>query len=307
MDLQNNIPNPINDATSATKSLMQPNSDGVFKQFGNNSALGGSKEFLKSNTLVAKVVFLLLILIIFMFLLRFAVNILHMLFGPKKNPILKPGRFSGGHTDSVSVNPNKKDSKPILRSNNQDMGMEFTYSTWLYFEDDNFINYNPGKTKHIFSKGGLGNGNVASGKLAGMAAQNAPGLYLDGNENKLLVVMQTYKDFGEKIEIPDIPIKKWICVVIRLENRNLDVYVNGTIVVRHELKSVPRQNYSDIYISRGGGFSGEQSSLRYFSKALTSLEIQKLVQKGPNMSSGGVASPFPPYLSMRWFFSRENI
>ena len=28
--------NPISDATDAAKSLMQPNDDGVFKQFGNN-------------------------------------------------------------------------------------------------------------------------------------------------------------------------------------------------------------------------------------------------------------------------------
>ena len=178
--------------------------------------------------------------------------------------------------------------------------MEFTYSTWLYFEDDNFEN--AGTPSHIFSKGGLGN-IAAGGDLNGMAAQNGPGLYLDGTENKLIVVMQTYESVGEIITIPDIPIKKWLSVIIRLENRNLDVYINGTIVIRHELEHVPKQNYSDVYISQNGGFSGEQSSLRYFNRALTSMEIQNMVQKGPNMSAGGVSSPFPPYLSTRWFFS----
>jgi hypothetical protein len=94
-----------------------------------------------------------------------------------------------------------------------------------------------------------------------------------------------------------------LSVINRLENRKLDVYINGTIVVRHELENVPKQNYSDVYISQNGGFNGEQSSLRYFNRALTSMEIQNLVQKGPNMSAGGVSSPFPPYLSTRWFFS----
>ena len=139
--------------------------------------------------------------------------------------------------------------------------------------------------------------------ISGMMSINGPGLYLDGTTNKLLVAMQTFNPKDEVVSIPDIPLKKWLHVVIRLENRNLDIYINGTIVVRHELQNVPKQNYNDIYISQNNGFSGEQSSLRYFNRALTSLEIQRLVQKGPNMSSGGVSSPFPPYLSSRWFFS----
>tara|TARA_B100000795_G_C22806835_1_gene445632 strand:+ start:9062 stop:9967 length:906 start_codon:yes stop_codon:yes gene_type:complete len=298
-----NLSNQMSDASSAAKNFIKPNNEGMFEQFGNNNMVDGSTAFLNSNTLVAKVVFILLILILFIFLMRISIGILYTLFGPKENPILKSGRFSGKHQDKISVDPRVKLSKPILRSKNEDMGMEFTYSTWLYFEDENFNKSDSSPMpSHIFSKGGLGN-TVASGILAGMAAQNGPGLYLDGGKNELVVVMQTYDDVGEVIRIPDIPIKKWLNVIIRLENRNLDVYINGTIVVRHELGNVPKQNYSDVHISRDGGFDGEQSSLRYFNRALTSMEIQNLVQKGPNMSSGGVSSPFPPYLSTRWFFS----
>jgi hypothetical protein len=299
-----NISNPMSDASAAAKNFIKPTNTDMFKPFGNNKMVSGSKEFLNSNTLVAKVVFILLILILFIFLMRISIALLYRIFGPKENPILKPGRFSGKFQDKISVDPRVKLSMPILRSKNQDMGMEFTYSTWLYFDDDNF---NPSDSsaapKHIFNKGGLGA--EATGKLAGMAAQNGPGLYLDGVQNKLIVVMQTYDDLGEKITIPDIPIKKWLNIIIRLENRNIDIYINGTIVVRHELANVPKQNYSDVYISRFGGFSGEQSSLRYFNRALTSMEIQRLVQKGPNMSAPGISSPFPPYLSTRWFFNNE--
>ena len=299
-----NANNPITDVADAAKSLMKPNDDGVFKQFGNNTLVDGPKDFLNSNTLVAKVVFILLILIIFIFLMRMAVGILHSLFGPKENPILKAGRFAGNISEKISTIPGEKNSKPILRSNNEDMGMEFTYSTWLYFNDDNFNTYNPGEIKHIFNKGNampLVTNDSSSSLMGGMMTINGPGLYLDGTTNNLYAVMQTFQG-NEKIVIPDIPLKKWINVIIRLENRNLDVYINGTIVVRHELQHVAKQNYGNIYITQAYGFSGEQSTLRYFNRALTSMEIQRLVQKGPNMSSGGVASPFPPYLSMRWFF-----
>jgi len=301
-----NTNNPITDAADAAKSLMKPNDDGVFKQFGNNNIVDGSKDFLNSNTLVAKVVFILLVLIIFIFLMRIAVTILHKFFGPKENPIIKQGRFQGNYPDEISTKPGKKNAKPILRSNNQDMGMEFTYSTWLYFNDDNFTSYNAGQIKHIFNKGNaetLATNDETSSLASGMMSINGPGLYLDGTKNILIAAIQTFEG-NEVVKVPDIPLKKWIHVVIRLENRNLDIYINGTIVVRHELQHVVKQNYSNIYISQNDGFSGEQSSLRYFNRALTSLEIHRLVQKGPNMSSGGVSSPFPPYLSTRWFFNK---
>ena len=301
-----NVNNPMSDVTDAAKSLMKPNDDGVFKQFGNNKIVDGPSEFLNSNTLVAKVVFILLILIVFIFLMRIAVTLLHKLFGPSENPIIKKGRFNGNHPEEISTTPGEKDSKPILRSNNQDMGMEFTYSTWLYLNDDNFTSYNAGEIKHIFNKGNLETlaSNDASGVLlSGMMTINAPGLYLHGSTNSLMIAMQTF-DGDEVIEVPDIPLKKWISVVIRLENRNLDIYINGTIVVRHELQHVAKQNYGNVMISQNDGFSGEQSSLRYFNRALTSMQIHRLVQKGPNMSSSGISSPFPPYLSTRWFFNR---
>jgi len=292
-----NVPNPITDVSDAAKSLMTPNNDGVFKQFGDNKIIDAPKDFLNSNTLVAKVVFILLILIIFIFLMRLAVTLLHKLMGPSENPVLLPDRISGKSTKSISVNPGKTDSIPILRSNNQDMGMEFSYSTWIFVKDENFSSENT-SIKHIFNKGSKGK--AASGNLAGFRETNAPGLYLDGNSNKLIVIMDTYET-SEKVEIPDIPIQKWVNVIIRLENRHVDIYINGTIVVRHELGNVPKQNYGEVNIHISPGFHGEQSSLRYFNRALTSLEIQRMVQKGPNMTTAGIVTPFPPYLSMRWF------
>ena len=37
--------------------------------------------------------------------------------------------------------------------------------------------------------------------------------------------------------------------MIRCENRTLDAYINGTIVKRHILTGVPRQNYGNVYVS----------------------------------------------------------
>jgi len=304
-NISSNIQNPISQMAEAASDLIEPKPRGIFAQFRNNKFVSGSTDFLESNSMVAKVVFILLILILFIFLLRMMIVVLHGLFGPVKNPILIDGIINGKKSIVISQDPKVSGSKPILRSDNQDGGIEFTYSTWLMIEDDNFHSFRTGKKKHIFHKGSQGI-NSTDDRMKGLAyPNNSPGVYLHEKENKLIIVMNTFEEIIEKIEVQDIPIHKWINLIIRLENRNLDVYINGTIVVRHELQSVPKQNYGNVYVNQGGGFSGLISALRYYNRAITTTEIQDIIASGPNMSSSQTLSIFPPYLSMRWFLGNN--
>lgn len=303
--ISSNISNPLSQMADAASDLVQPKQKGIFAQFRNNKIVSGSTDFLESNSLVAKVVFILLILILFIFLLRSMIVVLHSLFGPDKNPILIDGIINGKKSLVISQDPRLESSKPLLRSDNQDGGIEFTYSTWLLIEDDNFHSFRPGQKKHIFHKGSHGI-NSTDDSMRGMAyPNNSPGVYLHETENKLIIVMNTFEKIKEEVVVPDIPIHKWINLIIRLENRNLDVYINGTIVARHELSSVPRQNTEKLYVNQGGGFSGLISALRYYNRAITTTEIQDIMSSGPNMSSNQTLSIFPPYLSMRWFLGNN--
>ena len=81
---------------------------------------------------------------------------------------------------------------------------------------------------------------------------NAPGLYLGPDGNQLTVMMNTFNQINEKFVIDDLPLNKWVNVIIRVENTTIDVYINGTIVKRHILSSVPKQNYGDVYVSMNG-------------------------------------------------------
>ena len=83
----------------------------------------------------------------------------------------------------------------------------------------------------------------------------------------------------------------------------MDTYINGTIVNRHEFTTVPKQNYGDVYVNMNSGYSGLLSSLRYYGHALTGVEIENLVKAGPNLTADESMKIFPPYLSLRWFFS----
>ena len=64
---------------------------GWFSGFKNNKYVSGSKTFLSSNSLVAKVVFLILVVMLFVFLLRAGVMLIGWLLSPSPNPKVVKG------------------------------------------------------------------------------------------------------------------------------------------------------------------------------------------------------------------------
>ena len=118
--------------------------------------------------------------------------------------------------------------------------------------------------------------------------------------------MNTYDVINEEVKIPDIPINKWINVIIRCKNKNLDVYINGIITKSVQLLGVPKQNYGDVYVAMNGGFSGYLSSLKYYNKALGTNDIQSLVDNGPCIKledNSALTSKDNSYLATRWYFA----
>jgi hypothetical protein len=188
-------------------------------------------------------------------------------------------------------------TKTIYRSVNANDGIEFTWSVWVFL---NSINTNETSYKHVFSKG-----NYTIGSNGMMEPNNAPGLYIAPNTNTMIVVMNTYDVINEQVTIPNIPINKWINVMIRCQNNTLDVYINGIISRSVTLVGVPKQNYGNVYVAANGGFDGYVSNLWYYNYALGTNAIQKLVETGPNttmVGSNGISDTLFNYLSLRWFF-----
>jgi hypothetical protein len=56
-------------------------------------------------------------------------------------------------------------------------------------------------------------------------------MYIYPNTNDLLVVMNTYDTIQEEITINDIPIGKWVNVILRCRDKTMDVYINGTKIL----------------------------------------------------------------------------
>ena len=268
----------------------------TFKSFSTTST-SGNTSFLESNSLVAKFAFLLLVIFAFIILLRVGILLISYLLKPSGSPQLINGMVDAKHQIVFPQDPSNNDAVTIYRSINENQGIEFTWSVWIFI---NNLQYLEGQYKHIFHKG---NSNLEKTGLN--FPNNAPGLYLAPNTNSLVVIMNTFNVINEEIIIPDVPINKWFNVIIRCKNTTLDVYANGTIIRSVNLVGVPKQNYGDIYLGMNGGFDGNISNLWYYNYALGTAAIQKIVRDGPNtnmIGSTGMNDKSRNYLSLRWFF-----
>jgi hypothetical protein len=265
-------------------------------------------SFLQSNSLVAKTSFIILIVIVFIILFNLGITIITYLIGPNKDPYIIDGMIDAQTPYEIEQDPNNKNSITIYRSDNERNGIEFTWSVWIYInQSENFAG--DGK-RHVFSKGDWD---------SSANAENAPGLYLEksGNALNAVIKMDTY-DATEDITIEGITKNKWMNIIIRCKNIAIDVYINGIVTKQVVIKSVPKQNYGNIFICKSidgeiDGFQGKISNLRYFDNTVNLAKIQDIVADGPNLDAASVISDVdyininPPYLSFKWYLNKSNI
>ena len=281
----NTVDNVSNTASSVASSVSENvNSASNYvkdsiSSFGDSDLVGSSTSFLQSNTLIAKFAFLILVLIGFMILLNLGVKIIAYFTKPSGDPKLVNGTMNAANEVVITQDPKNSQSIPILRSNNQNKGLEFSWSLWMYINDTS----KTPKFSHVFNKGNatFDNDGIAT-------VNNGPGLYIENENNNLIVVMNTV-DVNNPVEVlvvKDIPLRKWFHCVIRIENTDLDVYINGTIVARAQMQDVPKQNYENVNICKNGGFNGNIADLQYFDKAISIFQINNIVAWGRNTSSG---------------------
>jgi len=264
------------------------------------------RSFLESNSLVAKFSFLVMVLIVFIFLFNLGVKLIGYFTKAASSPFLINGTMNGSTEVIIPQDPKNKNAVSILRSDNRMTGIEFTWTIWLYINDFKYDDVP--QCKHIFNKGN-GEYNDATGIAT---VNNGPGVYLDTSSQKqgqkLAIVMNTVAldNPVETIYVYDLPIRKWFHCAIRMENKVMDIYINGVIVGRHILQDVPKQNYQDVNICKNGGFNGNLADLRYFDKALSIFEINNIVAWGrntraANASSAADGTGFPYFLSRLWY------
>ena len=300
-NVSNNINESIKDFSDKTQAAVE-------------SGTEASSGFLESNSLFAKFAFVILIVIVFIFLLSLGIMLINYLFSSSDNPYLVKGMIDGNDGLTIPQDPGKSDAVAIKRSNNENEGMEFTWSIWVYINElNNGDKYQ--QFQHIFNKGN------DSYDVNGVAdVNNAPGLYIkqkvsgnntDPNTVSLYAIMDSKSgktnNHENTKEIEDIPLKKWVNVIIRMKNTLLEVYVNGVVSGRLTFREMPMQNYHDVHICKNGGINGKISNLRYYTRALNIFDINNIVTAGPDLRSFNVDKSKMKnynYLSNLWYTSK---
>lgn len=171
----------------------------------------------------------------------------------------------------------------------------YTYSIWLYIND---WNYRFGQTKVVFGRVDKNN-------------DPSPSIKLSPSMNNLEITLATYPTTGSESEailhncnVNDLPIQKWVNIILSVNGRSLDVYMDGKLVKTCLLPGVPKINpNANIYITPDGGFSGYVSNFKYLAYPVNPTQAYNIYKSG--YGGGGIASLFNKY-RIKFAFVEDN-
>ena len=240
----------------------------------NTSGTSNMGKFFTSNYLITLLLILVIVIILVYLFVRLGYSVRNY---QSDSPFIIEETIQG--TNAMHFSGSK-----LLRSYDQPFGLEFSYSFWIYLDENTFNN--SGKWHHVFHKG-----NSSANPL------QAPGVWIYPNENKMMINMNTHNKIKNSCDISNIPINKWVCISMVVIEDKLDVYINANLKKRFDLGGIPKQNYGDVYACKFGGFSGFLSRLRYYSYALPFYSIEKIYGDGPSQAPCVDTGVKPPNLS----------
>jgi len=191
----------------------------------------------------------------------------------------------------IPQDPSNANAVQMGLSVNERTGVEFAYSFFISVDQSTFSGND--EYKHVFHKGYR-----VPWPLLG------PGVFINGKDNTMRIVMNTNTNVMKHADITNIPVNKWFHVVLNCHNSGLDVYINGSLAHRLSFKGgVVYQNFEDLVLfspnntpisptvtpavgdsafNVAGSYSGYLSSLKYARYALSLKEIQGLMGEGPS-------------------------
>jgi hypothetical protein len=140
--------------------------------------------------------------------------------------------------------------------------------------------------------------------------------------------MNSSTTWNNYVDVENIPVKKWVHIVIMARDNSIEVYINGNVSKRLTITDgVLYQNFGNLYLFSQrpillnknlipslvgenlqifGTYTGNFSSLVYFSYALSYTEIQSLVQAGASTKTEKKSEDSPPYLEDAWWVNKYS-
>ena len=163
-------------------------------------------------------------------------------------------------------------------------GLAHSVSTWIYVND---YNYNYGAPKHVLWKGNPMK-NEKGVAISGNDGKTAcPQIFLYPETNTLGISTSTTFSgtTPEKSDIQNIPLMKWVHICYILNNRSVDVYINGKLERSTALRGIPIITDDPLWVTYGEdknpGFYGKMGRTQYFTRAISPNEVSGLYNQGP--------------------------
>jgi hypothetical protein len=156
-------------------------------------------------------------------------------------------------------------AKTLQPSKNE--GISWTLSFWIYIDNWDYLYTSPKRIIHWHN-----NAYVWLSKKR--------------NDLNIQIPVDNRSNSQEYILFKSVPIQKWIHCCVILENRYVDLWMNGKLYHSKKLSGVPKFNYTkEMYVTpsfgKDKGFSGYISRFRYYNIPIKKNTIQYLYRDGP--------------------------
>lgn len=161
----------------------------------------------------------------------------------------------------------------------------YAYSIWFYISN---WNYKYGSDKIIFARVTTPSNDSSYNNVENSLPilGPCPIVYLDKFANDIMIGVSSYGLNNQSqelniVNVNNIPIQRWVNLIISVYNTTIDVYINGKLV---KTEIMPNSAYvnsnDDIIVTPAGGFEGSTTKLQYFQNPLNPEQAWNLYQQG---------------------------
>lgn len=180
-----------------------------------------------------------------------------------------------------------------LSTNGTGNASNFAYSVWFYVND---WNYRYGEPKVLFGRMNSSSSSSNGGSVEGVSGVDpSPLVVLGALENNLSISLGCFPGANQvpsgnnitaravvkKCNVDNIPIQKWVNLLISVYGRTMDIYLDGKLVKTCLLPGVAMINQNaNVYLTPMGGFNGWTSKLQYWPNSINPQQAWNIYRQG---------------------------
>lgn len=172
--------------------------------------------------------------------------------------------YNSKDNSAVLINEITNSDKQMVFQNDRiklskiNQGVSWSIVAWIYIDD---WNYKFGQDKYILDWTD--------------PSKNGVEIFFDKLDSSLKINITTIPLMNkEQLIYKGIPLQKWTNIIVILDNRNLDLFIDGALVKTKKLNYVPLYKNNDFVVFPNGGFKGKIGYLHYIAYKLPQFGIQ---------------------------------